>query len=401
MNPRVEPVGARLNMRFGISVEKKILGAFVAGGALLIVAAWFAVASSRAYLDSDARGDQLRLAWSATAELFSTLQDAELGARVYAFAGDIASLQTYATSVGAIDGELHRLHALLGDDPEAAARVERLEGLIPEKLELLKAGVQARADYGADAARPIMQSVAGRALMSDIRSEIKSLHTIVEAKIKAEADRARASNDFAYRAILFLAIVVVIFFVAAYFVIVRDVRERRRLSNQLRREATHDPLTGLPNRRFFIEWLGYAIAQARRDNTRFGLLFIDLDGFKAVNDAHGHKAGDAALAEIARRIRDTAREGDVLVRLGGDEFALATPNAHDGRELRHLALRLRDCLADPARDPIADTPIGASIGIAFFPDDATDLAGLLSAADGAMYAAKRAGKSGYAFKVVA
>src|SRR5215831_4113908 len=98
MNPRVERVGARLNMRFGISVEKKILGAFVAGGALLIAAAWFAVASSRAYLDSDARGDRLRLAWSATAELFSTLQDAELGARVYAFAGDIASLQTYATS---------------------------------------------------------------------------------------------------------------------------------------------------------------------------------------------------------------------------------------------------------------------------------------------------------------
>ena len=260
-------------MRYGISVENKILGAFVAGGVLLIAAAWFAIASSRSYLESDARGDRLRLAWSATAELFSTLQDAELGTRVYAFAGDIGSLQIYVAAAGAVDNQLDQLHSILRDDPDAAPHLERLDKLVPDKLELLKAAVQARADYGVDAARPIMQSVAGRMLMGDIRGEIKALHAMIEAKMKAEADRARASHDFAFRAMLFLAIVVAVLFFAAYVVIVRDVRERRRLSNQLRREANHDPLTGLPNRRFFIDWLGYAIAQARRDNSRFGLLF--------------------------------------------------------------------------------------------------------------------------------
>ena len=388
-------------MRYGISVETKILTAFVAGGAVLIATAWFAFASSRTYLEADARGNQLRLAWSATTELFSTLQDAELGTRGYAFAGDIENLQTYATAVGVINHQLDEAHAALRSEPEAAPHLERLDKLIPEKLELLKAAVQARADYGPDAARPIVQSVAGRALLADIRGETQALQKMIESKIRAEAERARGSNDFAFRAIWFLALAVSVFFIAAYIVIVRDMRERRRLANQLRREANHDPLTGLPNRRFFVDWLGYAIAQARRDNSRFGLLFIDLDGFKAVNDAAGHKAGDAALAQIARRFREVAREGDVLVRIGGDEFALAAPSAHDGRELRHLAQRLRDCLVDPGRPPIADTPIGASIGIAFFPDDASDLAGLLAAADAAMYAAKRAGKSGYAFKVVA
>ena len=174
-------------------------------------------------------------------------------------------------------------------------------------------------------------------------------------------------------------------------------RRRRMLAQRLAREANHDPLTMLPNRRFFLEWLGYTLAQARRDNQEIALLYIDLDGFKAVNDRYGHRRGDAVLAAIAERLRATKRESDVLARIGGDEFALAAPNARDGRELAALGERLLAALSDATQPRIADVPVGASIGIAFFPDDARDVPGLLAAADAAMYAAKRAGRNRVAF----
>jgi len=112
-------------------------------------------------------------------------------------------------------------------------------------------------------------------------------------------------------------------------------------------------------------------------------------------------AADALLIEIARRFRETAREGDVLARIGEHAFALAIPDVDDPREVAPLAQRLRDALADPARPPLTDTPIGASVGVAFYPDDADDPAGVMAAADAAMYAAKGAGNNRVSFKPLA
>ena len=109
--------------------------------------------------------------------------------------------------------------------------------------------------------------------------------------------------------------------------------------------------------------------------THIGLLFIDIDGFKAINDRHGHKVGDTVLTEIARRFKDVSRESDVLARFGGDEFVLAAPNTQDRHELVHVAQRLIASLSNPRLPPLSDIAVGASIGVAFFPDDATDLRG--------------------------
>jgi diguanylate cyclase (GGDEF)-like protein len=179
------------------------------------------------------------------------------------------------------------------------------------------------------------------------------------------------------------------------------LRERRTLHDRLAAELNHDPLTGLPNRRFFCEWLSFAIANARRDRAHVGVLFIDIGGCAAVAELHGNPAAEALLLEVARRFRTAAREGDVFARLGASEFALATPNAHDARELALLAQRLRDTLNDPAQAPLADTPIGTSIGIAFFPENADDSAGVIAAANAAMSAARRAGRNHVAFNALA
>ena len=220
-------------------------------------------------------------------------------------------------------------------------------------------------------------------------------------RVRAARDAARRQLDAVEQATALLAVLAIVLYCFAYAALGTSLRERRRLAEKLREENQHDALTGLPNRRFFAEWLSYAIAHARRERTHVGVLFVDISGCAAVADLHGEAAVEALLVEIARRFRAASREGDVFARLGTSEFALATPNADDGRQLAAIAQRLRDTLDDPAQPPLADTPIGTSIGIAFFPEDADDSAGIIAAANAAMYAARRAGRNHVAFNALA
>jgi diguanylate cyclase (GGDEF)-like protein len=220
-------------------------------------------------------------------------------------------------------------------------------------------------------------------------------------QLRAERRSAQQHLEATERSGALLGILSIAFFCFAYSMLLRGLRRERWLKEQLRNATNHDPLTGLPNDRFFAEWLSYAIAHARRERAHVGVLFIDIDGCAAVSELHGEQATAALLIEIARRFRAASREGDLFARLGMTQFALATPNARDGRQLALLAQRLRDQLNESAQAPLADTPIGASIGIAFFPEDAQDSAGIMAAANAAMYAARRAGKNHVAFNALA
>jgi diguanylate cyclase (GGDEF)-like protein len=221
------------------------------------------------------------------------------------------------------------------------------------------------------------------------------------AWVRGARDAARRELDTVERATALLAALAIALYSFAYAALRASLRERARLAARLQDESQHDALTGLPNRRFFAEWLSYAIAHARRARAHVGVLFVDISGCAAVGELHGATAVEALLVEIARRFRATSREGDVFARLGATEFALATPNADDGRQLATIAQRLRDTLNDPAQPPLSDTPIGTSIGIAFFPEDADDSAGIIAAANAAMYAARRAGRDHVAFNALA
>jgi diguanylate cyclase (GGDEF)-like protein len=217
----------------------------------------------------------------------------------------------------------------------------------------------------------------------------------------AERDEARRKLEVVERAAALLGALAIGVYCFGYSALLRALRERKRLAQRLQAELNHDPLTGLPNRRFFGEWLSFAIAHARRESIHVGVLFIDISGCAAVAELHGGPAAETLLVEIARRFRATSREGDVIASLSPTEFALATPNARGTRELAQLAQRLRDALNDPVQVPLADTPIGTSIGIAFFPEDADDSAGVMAAANAAMYAARRAGRDHVAFNALA
>lgn len=388
-------------MRVRASPESLILAAFVVGAVLLGITSWFAVSSGRAFLESDARMDRLHEAERALTSLMLSVRSAESGQRGYIVTGRQEYLDPYRQAQSDAPRHLADARRLLFDGPGMGREIDALDGQTRQKMDELRQSVELRAVLGFDAAQRAVATGDGRAMMLAIRSRVDGLEQAIAREIAGEASRSVERQASTVRGIALVAALLVALLGAAYVVIGWELRERRRLSLQLEQEANHDPLTQLPNRRFFAEWLGYALAQARRDDAHLGLLYIDIDGFKAVNDRRGHKAGDAVLAEITRRFRETARDSDVLARLGGDEFALAVPGARDGREIAALAQRLIASLRDPQRPPLSDQPIGASIGVAFFPDDAGDVAGLIAADDDAMYVAKRGGRNRAVFSAVA
>jgi diguanylate cyclase (GGDEF)-like protein len=260
-----------------------------------------------------------------------------------------------------------------------------------------------RADAGlyAQAVLPALSSTIDAARRPDNREVLpKRVPDAVAGADNARAAARRMLGAVETALAVFAALTVVACSAAAA-VLLRLLRERARLADRVQSELNHDPLTGLPNRRFFAEWLSFAIAHARRESAHVGVLYIDINGCAAVAELHGGPAVEALLVDIARRFRAAAREGDVFARLAASEFALATPNARHTRDLAMLAQRLRDALNDPVQAPLADTPIGTSIGIAFFPEDADDGAGVMAAANAAMYAARRAGRNHVAFNALA
>jgi diguanylate cyclase (GGDEF)-like protein len=187
---------------------------------------------------------------------------------------------------------------------------------------------------------------------------------------------------------------------------VRDITLQREADEHIRRLAHFDALTGLPNRSLFTQLLARALVQARRRSTPVAVLFIDLDGFKEVNDQLGHDAGDALLVAFASRLTSALRRSDVTgrlrppdaaARLGGDEFVVLIDDYVDLSQVVAVAHRILGTTTAPFQLANARRTLTASIGIAQFPHDGDSLDSLMKRADSAMYAAKQSGKNTFRF----
>ncbi len=189
--------------------------------------------------------------------------------------------------------------------------------------------------------------------------------------------------------------------IAGYVAIFSDITFRRRAEQELLRQATTDSLTGLANRQLFNRLLSSTIEQATRYKRDAALLFLDLDGFKILNDSKGHAVGDSALREIGARLRGAVRISDEVARLGGDEFVVILPEVRGRQAAAAVAEKLLQDIALPLDSAPGAPPLTASIGVAMIPDDGVAAESLMRAADGAMYAAKRAGKNAVRFHAAA
>ncbi|ODV12136.1 MAG: hypothetical protein ABT22_07550 [Thiobacillus sp. SCN 64-317] len=172
--------------------------------------------------------------------------------------------------------------------------------------------------------------------------------------------------------------------------------ERRYSEMRLDMLANHDPLTGLPNRSYFQDFLGHALARAQREKLQVSLLFIDLDRFKHINDSQGHEVGDQVLRVVANRLDEQLRADDFVARLGGDEFAVILMHPPASRAASRVARKLLKALAESFKLERRRYAIGASIGISVYPDDGLDANTLLRQADLAMYQAKQR-RSGFEY----
>ncbi len=184
---------------------------------------------------------------------------------------------------------------------------------------------------------------------------------------------------------------------ACYVAVFTDVTEFWRKDERITHLAYHDPLTDLPNRTLLMDRLGHALTVAKRQGGLLGLLFIDLDGFKAVNDQLGHHVGDELLQDMAERLRASVRSSDTVARLGGDEFVVLMEHIDTAQECAILAAKITSCLTWEACKETGTIRVGASIGIAVYPENGTEAKTLLQHADAALYEAKAAGKGVFRF----
>ncbi|HYP68646.1 MAG TPA: diguanylate cyclase [Thiobacillaceae bacterium] len=168
----------------------------------------------------------------------------------------------------------------------------------------------------------------------------------------------------------------------------QQVDELERSREALEEEATHDPLTGLANRRLFYDRLQQGVRHAKRYRSNLGILFLDMDRFKEINDRHGHHVGDAVLTEVAKRIVNSVRESDTVARLGGDEFAVLLENVGGRNDCMSAALKIEEALGMGASFYGLELELSASIGQALYPDDGQEEDELIRAADAAMYRVK-------------
>lgn len=167
-----------------------------------------------------------------------------------------------------------------------------------------------------------------------------------------------------------------------------DITRRRLAEDAAHEAASRDPLSGLLNRRSFMDRAGQVLAESRRRGDAAAMLFVDLNGFKAVNDTHGHRVGDAVIARLSQRLKDHVREADALARIGGDEFALILSGGGPEAAQR-LAARVQALAAQPVEVEGQAVELGCTVGVGAFPDDGDSVDALLEAADRRMYRKRR------------
>jgi diguanylate cyclase (GGDEF)-like protein len=316
--------------------------------------------------------------------------------RKYAESQDPADLDPGLICRRAACPSAEQLIALTSADGVQAARLAPLPAL-QTALEAGFSALQQRAAAG-DVATPGQRALTGfdesaidqihRILIEAGREELKQLETRETARIQ---DQNRSSMLLGIAG-LWMGLALL----GLYRKTVRLIRAGIQAEQTIRQLSLRDPLTGLANRRFLHENERHLIAAAKRSGKQLAVMVVDLDDFKAVNDTHGHAAGDEVLVTAAKRMQQLLRESDVVARFGGDEFVIVMGQVDDAAAAREVAGRLVNSLRQPI--PLAGgatARVGASVGIAMCCAGEETLSGLLNEADVALYAAKRDGKSTY------
>lgn len=345
------------------------------------------VFETQAFLDRQVEREQAASAARSLGRFLQAVNDMETSQRGYLLTERQEYLRPFERGSRQARAELRRLRSSpLGQAParKLAPLAAQKESELRETIALSKAGKEPEA-------LEMVLSDSGRRDMRSMREIIDESSESLAARqdqLLLETQERLRSSKIAF--FIWIAALGGLLGVA----LLSSRRARLRLAVVTRRlahEATHDPFTRLPNRRYLGEWLERAVAEAERDGAPLSALYLDLDGFSQINNTLGHEAGDTALLSTCAALRPLLKPSDFIARVGGDEFVIISPGAN-AQEAQRLGQGLVDALE--TLSPVEGSPVGllgVSVGVAAFPDR-PDAKTLLAAADAAMYDAKRAGK---------
>jgi diguanylate cyclase (GGDEF)-like protein len=243
---------------------------------------------------------------------------------------------------------------------------------------------------------PLLRSILDKALLTISDTEKQNIYEKwFDINIATGLDKSVVMRVAAQIGVLiFIVIIIIMVWNRRLYL---EIKNRKRLEKQMKYMATHDDLTGLANRVLLKDRLNNAISFHQRQKLEIAVLFIDLDGFKTINDTYGHDVGDELLIEVSRRLLNCVRDSDTVVRFGGDEFVLLLTGLHKQDEAAYVANKVLKVIQQPIKLSAANAEIGCSIGIAMYPNDGDSDNELLKVADTLMYRVKAAGKNHYVF----
>jgi len=332
-----------------------------------------------------------------TRNILVDLLDAEMGQRGFLLTGDPKLLEQYQRGRNHVGERIRRSREDGTMDEHLKGDAAQIMLLADSGLEELARTVALKRQGHDAAALDVVKGGYGNSQMSKARQLIQTnLEQLRLARDRLLEDLNRRIQRSAVLLVLILGTVAGLA-LHAWRSLSTSARLNNELAAHLAQEASHDALTGLPNRRFFHSWARQLVGKSQRDQSCFTLLLIDLDGFKKVNDTLGHATGDEVLKAATARFRTTLRAGELLARLGGDEFALLVEGNVSRIDLIALAERLIASLRTRLHADLADDAVGASIGVACFPQNGSDIDLLVEAADEALYQSKESGRGMVSF----
>jgi diguanylate cyclase (GGDEF)-like protein len=379
------------------AIGRQVRGVFIVAIAALIGVSAAFYANNVSYRAAERGMLEASDTLLALAAVSTTMQDVETGPDGYLITGKSEYLEPYERALRDIGGMMRRLEELYAGDSARAADLSALQRQVAIKLAVAKDLITLRNRDGFLIAKAAVLSDTGKRSMDELRGSIARLSEVESNELQQfRRDLSTGKRRFVY-ALAALALLILGGGATSYFFIARDLALIQQLQMALKHDVYHDGITALPNRTFLMEILRHQLAHARRTAAQIGLLYVDLDGFKEVNDRYGHAYGDRLLVETARRLKACVRESDLLARLGGDEFAIVALDPYSSEGIALLAGRILEALKPSMLPKLADEAVSASIGIAMFPADAADAEMLVKSADEAMYRVKQAGKHSFRF----
>ena len=317
----------------------------------------------------------------------------------YVITGKESELTPYRAGMVEIDAEVAYLADRRSEHPDLERRFAELADVARAYVADERKVVDARRSLGESAAREMVIKHFGDARHDQLLKITYQLLVSARKQMDAlEADQI-AYGDRVRRLTLALISAAAFILIFLYGSLRRVSREQRAAQARFAHQATHDSLTGLRNRRAVMEQIDRKLADHEQEASLggFGLLLLDLDGFKAINDNLGHDAGDALLKSVAARVETALRGSDYAARLGGDEFLVVVPQVSDRETAQRVGKKLIELINAPHLLAGKSSMVTVSIGISMFPEDARDRETLMKCADLALYAAKRAGRAQLCF----